>query len=74
MMGTQDQAQKATLTKSLVHLSSILEKVDSGQGTLGGLINDPSIHSRLKEMIGANKRSSEMSGLVRKTIQSSSGE
>jgi len=57
------------LRRSMEHLSSILEKVDSGQGTLGALINDPILHERLKELLGTSKKSSNLKSLIRKTIE-----
>ncbi len=57
------------LKKALIALSSILEKVDKGQGTLGQLINDPSVHQSLKAFLGASQRGRLMKDLVRETIQ-----
>jgi len=60
--GKDPQANK--LKKSLDHLSSILEKIDRGQGTLGGLINDPTIHEDLKTILGGAKRSKLLKFLI----------
>lgn len=57
------------IQKSLTHLSSILEKVDRGQGTLGALINDSSVFDRLKEFTGGNKRDKYLKNVIRDTIQ-----
>lgn len=62
------QSQK-TLTRSLAHLSSVLEKIDKGQGSLGALINDLTIYNRLDEMLSGSQRNDYVKGLVRKSIQ-----
>jgi phospholipid/cholesterol/gamma-HCH transport system substrate-binding protein len=51
------------------HLASILEKVDNGQGTLGSLINDPTVHEDLKSLLGGAKRSKLLKYLIRQTIK-----
>ncbi len=62
------------LKKSLDHLASILEKIDKGQGSLGGLINDPTVHEDLKALLGGAKRNKLMKYLIRQTIQKSEEE
>jgi phospholipid/cholesterol/gamma-HCH transport system substrate-binding protein len=46
------------LNDAVVHLESILGKVDRGEGTLGGIINDPTVYEDLKSIVGGAKRSS----------------
>lgn len=38
-----------TLNRSLERIASITEKIDEGEGTVGALINDPSIHDNVEE-------------------------
>lgn len=52
---------------SVTKLDSLLTKLDRGQGTLGALINDPSIHNQLKSLLGNSQRKNQ----VRSVIQSS---
>jgi len=59
------------LKKSLNHLSSILEKIDKGRGTLGALINDPSIHHQIKRTLGGSPRKKYFKSMLRHTIQNS---
>ena len=40
-----------TMNRSLDSLASILDKIDRGQGTIGGLINDSSIHDGIEEAV-----------------------
>jgi phospholipid/cholesterol/gamma-HCH transport system substrate-binding protein len=52
------------LKRALEHLNSIMEKIDDGQGTLGGLINDPTVHQDLKTILGGAKRSKLLQFLI----------
>lgn len=61
------------LKESMKHLSSILAKVDKGEGTLGALINDPSLHQQLKALIGESPRRQYMQSVIRSTIEKSEG-
>ncbi len=45
------------LGKAISHLEGILGKVDRGEGTLGGLISDPTIYEDIKSITGGAKRS-----------------
>jgi phospholipid/cholesterol/gamma-HCH transport system substrate-binding protein len=57
------------LKKSLDHIESILAKIDSGEGTLGGLISDPTVHEDLKELLGGAKRSTVLKYLIRQAVK-----
>ncbi len=57
------------LRQSLVSLSSILEKVDKGEGTLGALVNDKSLHNRILSFMGESPRNQFLKPLIRDTIQ-----
>ncbi len=56
------------LSQSMEHLESILAKVDNGEGTLGALVNDPSVYEDLKSMMGGAKRSSILKYFMRSFI------
>ncbi|MCC7402976.1 MAG: MCE family protein [Bdellovibrionales bacterium] len=58
------------LREAMSHLVSILEKVDKGQGTLGAIINDPSIHEKLMALLGESPRNKFLKPLIRDSIQS----
>lgn len=58
------------LKKAMISLANVLEKVDKGQGTLGQLINDPSVYQSLKNMLGPSPRGKFMKDMVRETIRS----
>jgi phospholipid/cholesterol/gamma-HCH transport system substrate-binding protein len=58
------------LKKAMISLANVMEKVDKGQGTLGQLINDPSVYQALKNMLGPSPRGKFMKDMVRETIRS----
>lgn len=60
------------LKSAITHLSAIMEKVDQGKGTLGQLINDPSVYQNLKAYLGGGSpRNKYMKDMIRETIQKS---
>ncbi len=60
---------KIVRTETLVPLNSVMRKLDAGQGTLGALINDPSLHNRLLGIVGSNQRNQFLKPLIRESIQ-----
>ncbi len=62
------------LTKAVERFDSIMTKIDKGQGSLGALINDSSIHDRLKAMLGGNNRKSQVKDLLRTSIEKAGDE
>jgi phospholipid/cholesterol/gamma-HCH transport system substrate-binding protein len=63
--------QQSHLKKSMSHLASVLEKVDTGEGSLGALINDRGLYDRLMQMVGGSSRSQNMKSIIRDTIKKS---
>lgn len=57
-----------SLKRTLKSLASITEKIDRGQGTLGALINDPSIHEKIKALLGPTQRNIYMKSAIQQTI------
>jgi phospholipid/cholesterol/gamma-HCH transport system substrate-binding protein len=45
-------------------LNSILAKIDTGEGTLGLLLNDPSLYEDLKQLVGGAERSTLVKTLI----------
>lgn len=56
-------------TEAVVPMASVMHKIDSGQGTLGALINDPSLHNRLMGFLGEAPRNRFLKPLIRDSIQ-----
>lgn len=59
------------LKKALTSLANVMEKIDQGQGTLGQLVNDPSVHQNLKAILGGSPRNNYMKSILRETIKKS---
>ncbi len=57
------------LNESITRLDSILTKIDNGEGTLGALVNDPSLYEDLKSVLGGAKRSLILRALINSTIK-----
>jgi len=64
-----DQGGK-DLNKSLKKLNQILAKIDNGSGSLGALINDPSLYNKLRVLLG-EKNVSPIKSAIRDAIQES---
>jgi len=57
--------------KALKRLDSILEKIDRGEGSIGKLINDPSLFNKIQGFLGGDKNSgSYLKELGQETIKS----
>ncbi len=59
-----------SLDASLKSLSRILGKIDQGKGTLGVLINDPTLHEDLRILLGGAQRSKTVRFLLKQAISS----
>ena len=46
-------------------LNSILAKIDRGEGTLGLIVNDPTLYEDLKLLVGGANRSALVRGMIR---------
>jgi phospholipid/cholesterol/gamma-HCH transport system substrate-binding protein len=59
-----EQELMREIERASARLASALEKVDEGQGTLGLLINDPTLYYDLKALAGGTRRSWLLRSLV----------
>ena len=50
-------------------MDNILEKIDNGQGTLGALINDRSLHDRLKSILGAGQKQQQVKSIMKSSVE-----
>ena len=66
--------QNHKVRDALISLSSVMNKIDSGKGTLGALINDPSIAQSLKGLLGASPRNKYAKDMIRETLSNQSGQ
>ncbi len=67
----RDQNSTKKITASVEKLDRILNKIDKGEGTLGALINDNSLHESLKAMVGAPDKKKTIKSLIRSSIEKS---
>jgi len=58
----------ANLGSAAADLKKITAKISSGEGTIGGLINDPSVYEDLRTILGNVKRNRILRSLVRYSI------
>jgi phospholipid/cholesterol/gamma-HCH transport system substrate-binding protein len=58
------------LGPALLSLRKILAKIEKGEGTLGALVNDSSLHEDLRILLGGAQRSQMLRFLVRQAISS----
>ncbi len=63
---TNNQPQ---ISQSLTHLNSILTKIDQGQGTLGALINDPSLHQQIKKILKGSGPHADLQNLFNQNLE-----
>lgn len=61
----------AEIKQFVKKLNSVIDKVDRGEGTLGALINDNSLHEQLKSYLGASPRKQSVKTLIRSSIEQS---
>jgi phospholipid/cholesterol/gamma-HCH transport system substrate-binding protein len=55
--------------ETFVPMASIMKKVDRGDGTLGALVNDPSLHNRISNFFGETPRNKFLKPMIRDSIQ-----
>jgi len=55
-------------------LNSILSKIDQGEGTLGLMVNDPSLYEDLQTLLGGAQRSLLIRSMVRMAVDSAESE
>jgi phospholipid/cholesterol/gamma-HCH transport system substrate-binding protein len=56
-------------TDAIVPMASVMKKIDRGDGTIGALINDPSLHNRISSFFGEQPRNKFLKPLIRESIE-----
>ncbi len=56
-------------SETFAPMASIMKKVDRGDGTLGALVNDPSLHNRISNFFGEQPRNKFLKPMIRDSIQ-----
>lgn len=67
---TTEQDLIVQVLEAGARLNSILGKVDRGEGSLGLLLNDPTLYEDLKILVGGAQRSSVVRSLIRMAVES----
>ena len=70
----RDQDMVNQLVTAGTRLNSILGKIDAGDGTLGLLVNDPSLYEDLTTLLGGAQRSLVIRSMVRMAVDSADDE
>lgn len=65
---TRESLNKDKMREAVTRMASIMAKIDKGDGTLGALINDPSLHQRLSSLLGDSPRRQFLKPMIRETI------
>lgn len=60
-----------SLRQSMTSLNSIMSKIDKGEGTLGALVNDPSLYDDLKALLGGANRNRVLKYFIKKSVEES---
>lgn len=66
-VNTRESGEK--LNQAANRLDNIMRKIDSGQGSLGAIINDPTLHSQLKALLGGEQKKENVKSLLRTSIK-----
>jgi phospholipid/cholesterol/gamma-HCH transport system substrate-binding protein len=72
-MAEMRETMRVMRTETIQPLASVVKKIDSGQGTLGALINDPALHNKISSFFGDQPRNKFLKPLIRDSIQTSEG-
>ncbi len=59
------------LKSALKSMNQILDKINSGQGTLGAFVNDPSLYDDTKSLVGQVNRNRILRNLIRQSVKES---
>lgn len=61
--------ESGSIDRSAAKLEKILDKVDRGEGTIGALINDRTIHERIKTILGAGQQTQEVKSILKSSVE-----
>ncbi len=69
LRGKKDDASTSKMARMVDKLDKIVERIDRGEGTLGALINDSTIHDQLKSLLGGQNSTLQTRSLLRNSIK-----
>lgn len=65
----RESMDKEKLKDAINRMSNIMTKIDRGEGTLGALINDPTLHQKISNLFGDSSRRQFLKPLIRESIR-----
>jgi phospholipid/cholesterol/gamma-HCH transport system substrate-binding protein len=68
------QLDDVPLKSAIKNLNAILEKINSGSGTLGALVNDSELYDSAKALVGGANRNRVVRNLVRQAVEKGENE
>jgi phospholipid/cholesterol/gamma-HCH transport system substrate-binding protein len=63
------ETMRSLRTDAIQPLSSVMKKIDNGQGTMGALVNDSTLHNRINSFFGEQPRNKFLKPLIRESIE-----
>jgi phospholipid/cholesterol/gamma-HCH transport system substrate-binding protein len=61
--------QNGAIDRSTQKFERILDKIDRGDGTLGALINDKSIHESIKNLLGSGQKNQQVKSILKSSVE-----
>lgn len=61
--------KSGSIDRSVEKFEKIMNKIDRGDGTLGALINDRSIHERIKNILGAGQKNQQVKQILKSSVE-----
>jgi phospholipid/cholesterol/gamma-HCH transport system substrate-binding protein len=59
------------LNAATENMSNVMQKIDEGHGTIGALVNDPTLYEDIKVLVGGAKRNALLKFVVRESLKKS---
>lgn len=59
----------ASSETSMAKFDRVMTRIDNGEGTLGALISDSSIHNQIKSILGGSQRKSQVKDMLRRSVE-----
>ena len=69
LRGFLSKKDQRELSEILSHTNNILKTIESGEGTLGALINDPSLYNRLLVLLGERPKKNYLQDLTNRSTK-----
>lgn len=74
LRGPDSTGASSKMSRIMDKVEKIVNKIDRGEGSLGALINDTSVHDQLKNLLGAQSTSQQTRSLLRTSIKHQEGQ